>query len=149
MFSEMMRMRPACARKPEAAIDSVLTKSIVVLRRPYVRLALAKRGLDEIEAACVEGRRRLEIHLVGGNFHHFFLEVHRIAGRAHFEGARIGIPVRRFAQTDALDMAIRGERERAHGILACRNWRRFQPEPFAAPAPNQGACGAWKESECQ
>ena len=34
MFSEMMRIRPACARKPEAAIVSVLMKSTVALPWP-------------------------------------------------------------------------------------------------------------------
>jgi hypothetical protein len=34
MFSEMTRMRPACARRPEAAMLIVLKKSIAILLAP-------------------------------------------------------------------------------------------------------------------
>src|SRR5262249_12278266 len=90
--------------------------------RPYVRSALSKRGLDQIKAAGVERRRRLEIHLVGGDFHHLVFEIHGIAGRAHFESARIGIPVSRLAQANALDMALRSTRER-NGRKRAWIWR--------------------------
>src|SRR6186713_492796 len=45
MFSAITRMRPACARNPEAAIESDLRKSMPQL------LALAERGLHETQAA--------------------------------------------------------------------------------------------------
>src|SRR5437016_1867890 len=111
MFSEMMRMRPACARKPEAAIVSVLIKSTVPSSR-LSRSALAERSLDEIEATRVERRRCLEIHLVGRNLHHLFLEVHGIARWPNLEGARISVSVSWLAQADALDVTIRRARER-------------------------------------
>src|SRR5579864_2435063 len=55
MFSEMMRMRPAWARRPLAAIAMVLRKSTSVsfdqsLRSP----ALAEREFQQAEAAGVE-----------------------------------------------------------------------------------------------
>src|SRR6185437_8315768 len=88
MFSEMMRMRPACARKPEAAMASVLMKSMSAL------LFLAQRHFDEAEAARVDGGRRLVVHLVGGDLHHLFFEIDRVAGRldlvARFDFAKAG-----------------------------------------------------------
>src|SRR6476660_9772757 len=108
----MTRMRPACARRPDAAIVSVFKKSIVALLPAHGRLALAERSLDEIKTARVERRRCLEVHLVGSNLHHLFLEVHGIPGGANLEGARTAVSVRRLAQADTLDMAIRRAHER-------------------------------------
>src|SRR4051812_5351266 len=75
MFSEMMRMRPACARSPEAAIARVLMKSMSAL------LLLAQRDFDQAEAACVDGGRRLIVHLVASDLHHLFFEIDGVAGR--------------------------------------------------------------------
>src|SRR6202043_2397039 len=85
MFSEMMRMRPACARNPEAAIAIDLRKStpalLLAARRP--RSTLAEGGLDEAEPAAVKRRDHLVVHLVGGDLHHLVFETDRVAGRAH------------------------------------------------------------------
>jgi len=57
-----MRMRPACARNPDAGIAIDLRKSTPALLIPST---LAERGLYEAEAAAVERRDRLVVHLVG------------------------------------------------------------------------------------
>src|SRR5690348_6634563 len=77
MFSEMIRMRPAWARKPDAAMVSVLRKSTPsLLQTTLARSAFTERSLEKIETACIERGGGLEIHLVGGHFHHFFFKVH-------------------------------------------------------------------------
>src|ERR1700722_19323170 len=81
MFSEMMRMRPACARRPDAAMASDLMKSITGFRRPLS--ALVGGELDEAQTVRVELRRGLEVHLVLGHLHHLVLEGHGVAGRTH------------------------------------------------------------------
>src|SRR3954463_13798210 len=68
MFSEMTRMRPAWARRPEAAIAIDFRKSIVLSFQ--CASALAERGFDQAETARVDGRRRLVVHGVGGDLHH-------------------------------------------------------------------------------
>src|SRR5712691_5625804 len=86
MFSEITRMRPAWARSPEAAMAIERKKSMAPLPPlPAPLRALAERGLDQAESAAVEGGRRLEVHLVGGDLEHLVLEAHRVARRAHLE----------------------------------------------------------------
>src|SRR5689334_4568362 len=62
MFSEITRMRPACARRPEVAMLIDLAKSPVSLAMVSslypLASALADRGLDEAKAAAVERGRR-------------------------------------------------------------------------------------------
>ena len=89
IFSEMIRIRPAWARRPDAAMVSVLRKSKVVSQPCGARLALAERRLDEIEAARVERGCCLKIHLVGGDLHHLLFEIDGVAGWAHFVDGRI------------------------------------------------------------
>src|SRR5437773_8342833 len=86
MFSEMMRMRPACARSPDAAMAIDFRKSTAVLLACCCALALANRRLDEAEAAGVERGRLLVIHLVAGDLDHLVLEIDGVAGRPNVEG---------------------------------------------------------------
>src|SRR5262245_8994761 len=99
MFSEMTRMRPTCARRPEAAMAIVLMKSICYLRAARDPLLVAERRLQEAEAARVELAGGLVVHLVRRDLHHLVLEVHRVARRTHLvligivgEIARAGEP---------------------------------------------------------
>src|SRR5580700_11635660 len=89
MFSEITRMRPACARRPEAAMAIDLRKSTPALLRSRraPRSGRAERGLDEAEATAVERRHHLVVHLVGRDLDHLVLEVDRVAGRADLVGA--------------------------------------------------------------
>src|SRR5438477_9067097 len=138
MFSEMMRMRPAWARSPDAAIAIDFRKSTAVLlacwnlaacQDSYVfacpfrkagshfsgtcaSTTLANGGLEETEAARIERGRRLVIHLVGGDLDHLVLEVDGVAGGAHVVAAR---PRRRKAARTGnrpLDMCGLGAIER-------------------------------------
>src|SRR3569833_631505 len=94
----MTRMRPAWARKPEAAIAMDFKKSMV---QPFAS-TLAERGFEQPQAASVESGRGLVVHLVGGDFDHLVFEVHAAAAGAHLEtgGPR------------ALELARRGFRRR-------------------------------------
>ena len=87
MFSAITRMRPACARRPDAAIAIDLRKSTAALLAGLnLRTvsdqpsALADRGLEEAEAALIERGRGLIVHLVGGDLDHLVFEVDRVAG---------------------------------------------------------------------
>src|SRR5689334_21385209 len=86
MFSEITRIRPACARRPEAAMPIDLRKSMAILPRVQT-LALAHRGLQQAETARVERGCGLIIHLVLRNLEHLVVEADGIAGRARL-GAR-------------------------------------------------------------
>src|SRR5215468_10655103 len=90
MFSEITRMRPVCARRPDAAIAIDLRKSItalpcsssvhalahVLFGKPvptfpgHALTLAADRSADQPHAAAVERDRRLVVHLVRGNLHH-------------------------------------------------------------------------------
>src|SRR3954471_2308436 len=68
MFSEIRRMRPACARRPDVAMPIDLAKSppsLAMVLSPYPVSALADRGLEQPEAAAVERGHRRIVHLVG------------------------------------------------------------------------------------
>src|ERR1700752_852370 len=95
MFSEIRRMRPACARRPDVAMLIDLAKSLASLdmvRSLYPRAsALADRGLDEAKAAAVERGHRRIVHLVGGDLQHLVLEIDGVAGRPGQEGALAGV----------------------------------------------------------
>src|SRR5262245_64418826 len=84
MFSEIRRMRPACARRPDVAMLIDLAKSLASLDmlcslHPRAS-ALADRGLDEAKTAAVERGRRRIVHLVGGDLQHLVLEIDGVAG---------------------------------------------------------------------
>src|SRR5579871_4496518 len=84
MFSEITRMRPACARRPEVSIPIDRVKSLMssaMIVAPYSpALALADRSFQQMQALAVERGDRRIIHLVGGYLHHLFLETDAIAG---------------------------------------------------------------------
>src|SRR4029079_5673393 len=103
MFSEITRMRPACARRPEVAIAierakpllsfammrfpqllsmiSAQTRSAFVARenRPHTfpdhALPFADRGLEQMQALGIERGRRRVVHLVAGGLHHLLFEI--------------------------------------------------------------------------
>src|SRR6476619_6766731 len=80
MFSEITRIRPACARRPEVAMPIERAKSPVscaMTSSPQVvvrRSALADRGFQKMQAFAVEGGGRRVVHLVGGHFQHLLLQ---------------------------------------------------------------------------
>src|SRR5438876_636524 len=80
MFSEMTRIRPAWARRPDAAMPIDFRKSISASPLRRHSSALADRRLDQAEALRIERRPRLVVHLVGGDLHHLVFHAHRIAG---------------------------------------------------------------------
>src|ERR1700686_564378 len=85
MFSEITRIRPACARRPEVAMPIERAKSFISLAmicylHSCPRLALADRGLQEMQALAVERGHRRVVHLVGGNLEHFVFQIDGIAG---------------------------------------------------------------------
>src|SRR3954463_3065652 len=84
MFSEITRMRPAWARRPEVAIPIDRVKSLTssAMSLSPQCLALADGGLQQTEAAGVERRGRREIHLVGRHLQHLVLEIDGVAGGA-------------------------------------------------------------------
>src|SRR5581483_11715428 len=88
IFSEITRMRPACARRPEVAIPIERVKSLTLssaMACPYPFSTLADRGLQEMQALAVERGHRRIVHLVGGHLHHLLLQAHRIAGGPRLE----------------------------------------------------------------
>ena len=148
MFSEMMRMRPA--RAQARSCDGQRLQKIQRYPPPDQYSAFAKRGLDEIQASRVERGRRLKIHLVGGHLHHLFFQVHGVAGRPHFERARISVLERRLAQADSLDVSSIGARQRNGGDPAGsgeRSWPRSRPERAAVLAISQGVYAVSSELE--
>src|SRR5204863_5869 len=83
MFSEITRMRPACARRPDVAMLIERAKSLpssAMIRLPYAS-AFSDGGFEQPEAAAVERSRRGVIHLVGRNLQHLVFQIDRIAGR--------------------------------------------------------------------
>src|SRR5215472_2564968 len=96
MFSESTRMRPACARRPDAAMASDLTKSMAYLRSR--RSGLVGGDLQQAEALAVELRRGLVVHLVLRDLEHLVLQVHRIAGRPHLVLIGIAGEIARIAE---------------------------------------------------
>src|SRR3954470_19882099 len=98
MFSEMILMRPAWTRSPDAAIAIDFRKSMELPYRGHVSSALAERDLDQAEAAGIERRSGLEIGLVVGDLDHLVFEADAVAGRYSFETARaIGLKAGRIA----------------------------------------------------
>ena len=169
MFSEMMRMRPICARRPDAAMVSDLTKSMPQPRAARMTFAPASadRELDQRETVRVERRHRLVVHLVGRHFHHLVFVGHRVAARPDFvapgpvggelrAAARTGDDVirigRRASPTDAVESSrskSRAARGPSPGNSACRHWRRSRPAPAGAPGATACARAASKGSECR
>src|SRR4249920_2511565 len=83
IFSEITRMRPACARRPDVAMLIERAKSLpssAMIRLPYAS-ALSDGGFEQAEAAAVERSRRGVIHLVGRDLQHLVFQIDRIAGR--------------------------------------------------------------------
>src|SRR6478609_5503646 len=120
MFSEITRIRPACARRPEVAMLIDLAKSLpslAMVAYPFNASALADRGLDEPEAAAVERGHGRIVHLVGGDLQHLLLEIDGVAGRAGLEGVLAAIIVEALAAAArGRDVAFGGahHRKRAH-----------------------------------
>src|SRR2546429_9999240 len=91
MFSEITRIRPACARRPDVAIPIERTKSLessaMLSPLPVAdhALALSDRGLEKVQALAVERGHRGVIHLVGRDLEHLVLEIDGVAGRARLE----------------------------------------------------------------
>src|ERR1700710_1421578 len=81
MFSEITRIRPACARKPEAAMLIERTKPppSSAMSCSYAS-AFSDGGFQQSEAAAVERGRRRVIHLVGGDFQHLVFQIDGVAG---------------------------------------------------------------------
>ena len=114
MFSEMIRMRPACARNPDAAIEIDFKKSMGPSpdAADVFQVAPAERRLDQAEAARVERGRGLIVHLVGGDLEHLVFEAHGVAGRPHLE----------FAAAIELELCSIA-RGRPYGPAASAPWR--------------------------
>src|SRR3954463_14002234 len=79
IFSEITRIRPACARRPEVAMlierakslpSSAMIRSLQKPKIKFMASALSDGGLEKSEAAAVERGRRRVVHLVGGHLHH-------------------------------------------------------------------------------
>src|SRR3954465_15430843 len=98
MFSEITRIRPACARRPEVAMlieraKSLASSAMVGFPQGRNASAFADGGFQQPEAAAVERGSGRVIHLVGGNFQHLVFEIDRVAGRLGQEAALAAIPV--------------------------------------------------------
>src|ERR1700759_3080399 len=93
MFSEITRMRPACARRPEVAIPIERVKSLTLSSAiVYSPSTLADRGLQQMQALAVERGHGRIIHLVGGGLHHLLFQPHRMACRPRLEaGAAVDV----------------------------------------------------------
>src|ERR1700759_641535 len=91
MFSEITRIRPACARRPEVAIPIEREKSPTSSAMVYLS-TLADRGLQQMQALAVERGHGRIIHLVAGDLHHLLFQAHRVAGGPRLEtGAAVGV----------------------------------------------------------
>src|SRR5438132_2416786 len=128
MFSEIRRMRPACARRPDVAMLIDLAKSLPsldIVRSLYPRAsAFADRGLDEAKAAAVERGRRRIVHLVGGDLQHLVLEIDGIARGPGLEAALAAVMVKGLRSPARRgDVAGAGahHRERTHGAADARS----------------------------
>src|ERR1022692_877469 len=122
MFSEITRIRPACARRPEVAmpIDRAksFTTSFAMISVPnfYRSLALADRGLQQMQALAVERGDGRVVHLVGRDLEHLVFEIDRIAGGPRLE-TRLAILVEALAAAaGGRDMRGAGahHRQRSH-----------------------------------
>src|SRR3954470_8662437 len=132
MFSAMVRMRPACARKPDAAISIDLMKSISAAPYSCARAfrkvgasPFAYRGLHEAKTAGVERGRGLIVHLVTGDLEHLVFEIHRIAaGPDAALGAEFGDELRAASCPHARHVPgighIHRERGDARGVVEFR-----------------------------
>ena len=83
IFSEITRMRPACARRPDVAMLIERAKSLpssAMILLPYAS-ALSDSGFEQAETAAVERSGRGVIHLVGRDLQHLVFQIDRIAGR--------------------------------------------------------------------
>src|SRR5205085_10900199 len=114
MFSEITRIRPACARSPDVAIPIERTKSLessaMLSPLPVAdhALALSDRGLEKVQALAVERGHRGVIHLVGRDLEHLVLEIDGVAGGARLE-AGLAVLVETIATAiGGRDMAGRG-----------------------------------------
>jgi hypothetical protein len=120
----MMRIRPACARRPEAAIAIDLRKSMACSntkskkRAAKYASASAERGLEEIEAAGVERGRRLIIHLVRRHLDHLVFQVDGIAGRADLVTAAGRAKLRTAVTGKSGEMAAVGLRHAERRVLS-------------------------------
>src|SRR4030081_3598596 len=99
MFSESTRIRPACARKPEGAMLIERAKSppsLAMIRFPQVlvRLTLAYRRLQKMQALAVKRSDRRIVHLVGGDLEHLLLEIDGVTGGPGLE-PRLAVLVER------------------------------------------------------
>src|SRR4029077_20886668 len=116
MFSEITRIRPACARRPDVAIPIDRTKSLessaMMLLLPDHALALADRGLEKVQALAVERGDRGVVHLVGRDLEHLVLEIDGVAGRARLEAGPAVLVETVVAAIGRRDMAGRGAHHR-------------------------------------
>src|ERR1700710_1313720 len=77
IFSEITRIRPACARSPDVAMLIERTKSppsSAMMSFSYSS-ALSDGGFQQPEAAAVERSRGGIVHLVGGDLEHLVFQV--------------------------------------------------------------------------
>src|SRR5882757_2565696 len=117
IFSEITRIRPACARRPEVAMPierakSLLSSAMCGFLRLGHALALADRGLQKMQALAVERGGRRVVHLVGGHFQHLVLEVDGVAGGPGLEAALAAIPCEGRTAAGYCQMAGRGAHHR-------------------------------------
>src|SRR6476660_4515990 len=100
IFSEITRIRPACARRPEVAMLIERAKSAPSFAMmPFSRfypacclnrissLTLADRGLQKMQALAVERGDGRIVHLVGRDLEHLVFQTDGIAGRPGLETA--------------------------------------------------------------
>src|ERR1700732_3043167 len=84
MFSEITRIRPAWARRPEVAMPIERAKSLASFAMTsfpsYPASTFADRGLQKMQAFAVERGHRRVVHLVGGDLEHLVFETDGIAG---------------------------------------------------------------------
>src|SRR5437868_13105499 len=127
MFSELTRIRPACARRPEVAMlieraKSLPSSAMLSSRLRDHALALANRGLQEMQALAVERGRRRVIHLVRGNLQHLVFEIDGIAGGPRLEAAPAAVVVKTVGGAGGRDVAGAGpqHRQRSQSAAAGR-----------------------------
>src|ERR1700709_1974662 len=92
MFSEITRIRSACAFRPEVALLIERAKSPASLAMMWFSYeaevsAFSDGGFQQTEAAAVERGRRRIVHLVGGNLEHLVFEIDGVAGGPGLETA--------------------------------------------------------------
>src|SRR6185295_6444196 len=115
IFSEITRIRPACARSPEVAMLIERAKSppsfAMMSPCPYPASALADRGLEKMQALAVERSHRRVVHLVGGDLEHLVLEIDGVAGGPGLE-TRLAIQREALSTTRRCNVTGRGTHHR-------------------------------------